>query len=78
MLKVGFARTFPSGREQRVRRHPAGPCETTHLFRELPNVLMTAHVSGSTDASFEARARRIAENIRLIARGATRLSLISL
>jgi len=78
MLKVGFARTFPSSPEQWVRCHAAAPCETSHLFRESPNMLRTPHVSGSTDASLEARARRIAENFRLVADGDTRPNLISL
>ena len=46
MLKVGFAISFPTTREHRARRHPAVPCETTHLFQELPNVLMTRMFSG--------------------------------
>ncbi|HEV2100425.1 MAG TPA: 2-hydroxyacid dehydrogenase [Stellaceae bacterium] len=36
-------------------------------FHELPNVLMTPHVSGWTDGMLEARARLIAENIRRVA-----------
>ena len=38
-------------------------------FHELPNVLMTPHVSGWTDGMLEARASLIAENIRRTARG---------
>jgi len=38
-------------------------------FHELPNVLMTPHVSGWTDGMLEARARLIAENIHRAARG---------
>ena len=35
-------------------------------FHELPNVLMTPHVSGWTDGMLEARAKLIAENIRRV------------
>lgn len=38
-------------------------------FHELPNVLMTPHVSGWTDGMLEARATLIAENIRRTACG---------
>jgi len=38
-------------------------------FHELPNVLMTPHVSGWTDGMMEARATLIAENIRRMACG---------
>jgi phosphoglycerate dehydrogenase-like enzyme len=38
-------------------------------FHELPNVLMTPHVSGWTEGMLEARARLIAENIERAARG---------
>jgi len=37
-------------------------------FHELPNVLMTPHVSGWTDGMLEARAKCIAENIHRAAR----------
>lgn len=47
-------------------------------FHELPNVLMTPHVSGWTDGMLEARARLIAENIRRTARGELPLNLIPL
>jgi phosphoglycerate dehydrogenase-like enzyme len=38
-------------------------------FHELPNVLMTPHVSGWTEGMLAARARVIADNIRRISRG---------
>jgi phosphoglycerate dehydrogenase-like enzyme len=38
-------------------------------FHELPNVLMTPHVSGWTEGMLAARARLIADNIRRVARG---------
>ena len=38
-------------------------------FHELPNVLMTPHVSGWTEGMLAARARLIADNIRRISRG---------
>lgn len=46
-------------------------------FHELPNVLMTPHVSGWTDGMLEARAKLIAENIGRTARGQPPLNLIS-
>jgi phosphoglycerate dehydrogenase-like enzyme len=45
-------------------------------FHELPNVLMTPHVSGWTDGMLDARARLIAENIRRIAADETPLNLV--
>jgi phosphoglycerate dehydrogenase-like enzyme len=42
---------------------PAG-----HAFHELPNVLMTPHISGWTEGTLEARAMLIAENIYRVAR----------
>jgi phosphoglycerate dehydrogenase-like enzyme len=45
-------------------------------FHELPNVLMTPHVSGWTDGMLEARAKRIAENIHRAARGEPPVYLI--
>ena len=38
-------------------------------FHELPNVLMTPHVSGWTDGMLAGRATLIVENIRRTARG---------
>jgi phosphoglycerate dehydrogenase-like enzyme len=51
-------------------RYPraAGPtAPATQPFHELPNVLMTPHVSGWTEGMMEARAKLIAENIRRVA-----------
>jgi len=45
-------------------------------FHELPNVLMTPHVSGWTEGMLEARAKLIAENIERTARGEPPLNLI--
>jgi phosphoglycerate dehydrogenase-like enzyme len=45
-------------------------------FHELPNVLMTPHVSGWTDGMLEARARLIADNIARAARGEPPVNLI--
>jgi phosphoglycerate dehydrogenase-like enzyme len=45
-------------------------------FHELPNVLMTPHVSGWTEGMIESRARVIAENIARIARGEPPLNAI--
>jgi phosphoglycerate dehydrogenase-like enzyme len=46
-------------------------------FHELPNVLMTPHVSGWTDGMLQARATVIAENIRRTARGEPPLNLVA-
>ncbi len=46
-------------------------------FHELPNVLMTPHVSGWTEGMLQARAKVIADNIQRIARGESPLNLIS-
>ena len=53
-------------------RYPSAPgpaLPARRPFHELPNVLMTPHVSGWTDGMLEARAALIAENIRRVARG---------
>ena len=53
-------------------RYPtaAGPTlPARRPFHELPNVLMTPHVSGWTDGMLHARAKLIADNIHRIARG---------
>jgi phosphoglycerate dehydrogenase-like enzyme len=48
-----------------------------HPFHELPNVLMTPHVSGWTAGMMEARARLIAENIARTARDEPPLNRIA-
>jgi phosphoglycerate dehydrogenase-like enzyme len=53
-------------------RYPSEPgplLPARRAFHELPNVLMTPHVSGWTDGMLEARATLIAENIRRTAHG---------
>ena len=61
-------------------RYPSGE-EPTHPghrpFHELPNVLMTPHVSGWTEGMLAARARLIADNIRRISRGEPPENLIA-
>jgi phosphoglycerate dehydrogenase-like enzyme len=47
-------------------------------FHELPNVLMTPHISGWTDGTLEARAKVIAENIRRVTVGEPPLNLVPL
>ncbi|MGH7278921.1 MAG: NAD(P)-dependent oxidoreductase, partial [Candidatus Rokuibacteriota bacterium] len=47
-----------------------------HPFHELPNVLMTPHVSGWTEGMLEARATLIAENIHRTARGEPPVNLV--
>src|SRR5215475_7822759 len=60
-------------------RYPAAAGATLPArqpFHELPNVLMTPHVSGWTEGMLDARARVIAENIHRAARGEPPLNLI--
>ena len=60
-------------------RYPtsAGPTWPAHrAFHELPNVLMTPHVSGWTEGMLQARASLIAANIDRVARGEPPLNLI--
>lgn len=60
-------------------RYPSGPGPTLparRAFHELPNVLMTPHVSGWTDGMLETRAKLIAENIHRAARGEPPMNLI--
>ena len=61
----------------RYPRKPGSAAPATRPFHELPNVLMTPHVSGWTDGMLDARARLIAENIRRVAHGETPLNLVS-
>jgi phosphoglycerate dehydrogenase-like enzyme len=61
----------------RYPREPGLAAPATRPFHELPNVLMTPHVSGWTDGMLEARAKLIAENIRRIASGELPLNLIA-
>jgi phosphoglycerate dehydrogenase-like enzyme len=52
-------------------QYPKGPgpiFPARHAFHELPNVLMTPHVSGWTEGMLETRAKLIAENIHRVAR----------
>ena len=60
-------------------RYPIGPGSTLparYPFHELPNVLMTPHVSGWTEGTLAARAKLIAENITRVARGELPANLI--
>jgi phosphoglycerate dehydrogenase-like enzyme len=60
-------------------RYPTGPAPTLPArqpFHELPNVLMTPHVSGWTEGMLEARASLIAENIHRVAKGEPPLNLV--
>jgi phosphoglycerate dehydrogenase-like enzyme len=60
-------------------RYPKEPGPTfpaRRPFHELPNVLMTPHVSGWTEGMLEARAKLIAENIERTARGEPPLNRI--
>jgi phosphoglycerate dehydrogenase-like enzyme len=60
----------------RYPRDPVPTAPAARPFHELPNVLMTPHVSGCTDGTLEARAKLIAENIRRIACREAPLNLI--
>jgi phosphoglycerate dehydrogenase-like enzyme len=61
----------------RYPREEAGPMLPAHQpFHELPNVLLTPHVSGWTTGMMEARAQLIAENITRAARGEPPLNQI--
>ena len=60
-------------------RYPTAPgplLPSTQPFHELPNVIMTPHVSGWTEGMLEARARIIADNVLRTARGEPPLNLI--
>jgi phosphoglycerate dehydrogenase-like enzyme len=61
----------------RYPRLPGATAPATRPFHDLPNVLMTPHVSGWTDGMLEARAKLIAENIRRVAAGETPLNLVA-
>jgi len=60
----------------RYPREAGSTAPATRPFHELPNVLMTPHVSGWTAGMIEARAKLIAENIRRISCGETPLNLV--
>jgi phosphoglycerate dehydrogenase-like enzyme len=60
----------------RYPREPGPTAPAVRPFYELPNVLMTPHVSGWTNGMLEARARLIAENIRRVACREMPLNLI--
>ena len=55
---------------------PGAAAPAHHPFHELPNVLMTPHVSGWTEGMLEARAKVIAENVGRVARGETPLNAV--
>src|SRR5262249_41728134 len=60
-------------------RYPTGTGPTQpgrFPFHELPNVLMTPHVSGWTDGMLAARAEVSADNIHRITRGELPINLI--
>ena len=60
-------------------RYPTGGEPTfpsRHPFHELPNVLVTPHVSGWTEGTMEGRAVLVAENIGRVARGEPVANLI--
>ena len=60
----------------RYPREPGPTAPAARPFYELPNVLMTPHVSGATDGTLEGRTKLIAENIRRIACGETPLNRV--
>jgi phosphoglycerate dehydrogenase-like enzyme len=53
------------------------PCLPAHLpFHELPNVVMTPHIAGATDATFTYRWNLINENLRRLRDGEPLLNLV--
>jgi phosphoglycerate dehydrogenase-like enzyme len=60
----------------RYPRESGSTLPSTRPFHQLPNVLMTPHVSGWTDGMLDARAKLIAENIRRVADRETPLNLV--
>lgn len=61
-------------------RYPAAPGAAqpaTQPFHELPNLIMTPHISGWTEGMLEARASLIASNIERTARGEPPLSAVA-
>jgi phosphoglycerate dehydrogenase-like enzyme len=58
-------------------REPGLAVPATRPFQKLPNVLMTPHVSGSTEGMLDARAKLITENIRRVACGENPLNLVA-
>ena len=58
-------------------REPGLTAPAIDPFHELPNLLMTPHVSGWTDGMLDARAKLIAENIARTARGEPPLNRIA-
>jgi phosphoglycerate dehydrogenase-like enzyme len=60
----------------RYPKEPGTTFPSRRPFHELPNVLMTPHVSGWTEGMLEARAKLIAENIERTVRGEPPLNLI--
>lgn len=61
-------------------RYPTAPGPvppSTQPFHELPNVIMTPHVSGWTEGMLEACAKIIAENIARTVRGEPPLNAIA-
>jgi phosphoglycerate dehydrogenase-like enzyme len=61
----------------RYPQEPGATCPSNLPFHELPNVLMTPHVSGWTEGMLEARARLIADNVRRVGRGEPPVNLIA-
>src|SRR5262245_12023077 len=61
-------------------RYPTAPgsiLPATQPFHELPNVILTPHVSGWTEGMLQARAKLIADNIERTARGERPLNAIA-
>lgn len=61
-------------------RYPTEPglaAPANRPFHELPNILMTPHISGWTEGMLEARVKLIADNIARVARGESPLNQIA-
>jgi len=52
------------------------PLPSNNLFRALPNVLLTSHISGSTDASYQAADSAVVENVLKYLEGTYKGSVI--
>lgn len=66
-LDVWYAYPSPSGTKQFPANYP---------FWELPNVIMTPHIAGTTDETFDHRINDVVENIKRLAEGKPLLNVV--
>ena len=76
-MKVALAGSFTLKLTEPVRTRLAAPCGIATGDEELPRVVLTPHVSGSTDGTLETHAQIIADNIAWTVRGEAPLNAIS-